>query len=175
MTYDFGQKKGELPGALDNLTNIGLLEDVIDAVNTSSIPVEITGDPVVDEETLKAIEDKLPESVHLVPIYDAGTTAADIAAGAQATGYKMRAYSHVSKDDMNLDGLYTDKEIQEMSLGKHVKPRAMRSYDYPAFEKKGNKDHNLKIDQAITRDRPWVEDLRFCRLPQLWPLLSSTL
>ena len=157
MTYDFGQKKGELPGALDNLTNIGLLEDVIDAVNTSSIPVEITGDPVVDEATLKAIEDKLPESVHLVPIYDAGTTAADIAAGAQATGYKMRAYSHVSKDDMNLDGLYTDKEIQEMSLGKHVKPRAMRSYDYPAFEKKGNKDHNLKIDQAITKDRlPFV-------------------
>ena len=157
MTYDFGQKKGELPGALDNLTNIGLLEDVIDAVTTSSIPVEITGDPVVDEETLKAIEGQLPESVHLVPIYDAGTTAADIAAGAQATGYKMRAYSHVSKDDMNLDGLYTDKEIQEMSLGKHVKPRAMRSYDYPAFEKKGNKDHNLKIDQAITKDRlPFV-------------------
>mgnify|MGYP000296401104 CR=1 FL=1 len=153
MTYDFGQKKGELPGALDNLTNIGLLEDVIDAVTTSSIPVEITGDPVVDEATLKAIEDKLPESVHLVPIYDAGTTAADIAAGAQATGYKIRAYAHISKDDVDLDNLYTDKEIQEMSLGDHVKPRAMRSYDYPAFEKRKNKDHNLKIDQAITKDR----------------------
>ena len=156
-TYDFGKKTGQLPGALDNLTNIGLLEDVMDSLTTSSIPVEVTGDAVVDTETLKAIEDKLPESVHLVPIYDAGTTAADIAAGAKATGYKMRAYAHVSKDDMDLDNLYTDKEIQEMSLGDHVKPRAMRSYDYPAFEKKGNKDHNLKIDQAITKDRlPFV-------------------
>jgi len=149
MTYDFGQA-GEQPGVYDYLTNIAAaLEDR----GSSSIPVEITGDPVVDEATLKAIEDKLPESVHLVPIYDAGTTAADIAEGAQATGYKIRAYAHMSKNDIDLDNLYTAEEIQEMSLGGHVKPRAMRSYDYPAFEKKGNKDHNLKIDQAITKDR----------------------
>ena len=152
-TYDFGQA-GEQPGVYDYLTNIAAaMEDR----GSSSIPVEITGDPVVDEATLKDIEGKLPESVHLVPIYDAGTTNADIAEGAKATGYKIRAYAHVSKDDADLDNLYTEKEIQEMSLGKHVKPRAMRSYDYPAFEKKGNKDHNLKIDQAITKDRlPFV-------------------
>ena len=92
-----------------------------------NVTINLTGDIVVDTNTLKGIQKDLPPSFHLIAMYPNGTKPADKASGeAKATGYKIGVYPHLIADDVP-NNIYTDKEISEMSQGGHIDPRPVRN------------------------------------------------
>lgn len=86
------------------------------------VMLELTGDITLDMEAMKAISDKLPESMHLVPVYPNGASPAEIKNGTvKAIGYNIRVFPNIRKEDIP-EVWYDDKVIEDLSNGSSVDP-----------------------------------------------------
>lgn len=103
----------------------------VEAWDTSSIPdsealLELTGDLTVDNEAMRAIEKRLPESMHLIPIFPNGTSAADRKNGTgEVLGYKIGVYPHLKNEEIPSE-FHSEETMEELSEGNHVDPSVIK-------------------------------------------------